>query len=83
MSEPAKFAGRVLVYSIVGCPHCKTAKYTLQQKGIPFTDISIDQYEPSVREQLQTATESKTVPQIYFNGTHVGGNVELQNVVSW
>lgn len=81
MSGARAIAGRVTIYSIVGCPHCKAAKFSLQEKSIPFTEVSIDQYNPTVREQVQKATGSNTVPQIYFNSVHVGGNIELQKAV--
>ncbi len=37
--------GRVVVYSIVGCPHCLKAKSTLQEKKLTFTDVSVDRYD--------------------------------------
>lgn len=73
--------GQVVVYSIVGCPHCMKAKNTLQEKGIPYTDISLDKF-PKCREELISKTGKKTVPQIFFNATHVGGNDDLQSLVS-
>lgn len=74
--------GQVVVYSILGCPHCMKAKNTLQEKGIPYTDISLDKF-PQCREELTSKTGKKTVPQIFFNATHVGGNDDLQALVSW
>lgn len=82
MSETGKMAGRVIVYSIVGCPHCKAAKFSLHEKDIAYVDVSIDQFESSVRERVKEATGKNTMPQIYFNGVLVGGNVELQKAVS-
>lgn len=77
------FAGRVLVYSIVGCPHCKTAKHTLTEKGIPYTEVSLDKYDPSVAKDVKLKTGKTTVPQIFFNERFIGGNVELQELVSY
>ncbi|XP_067941492.1 uncharacterized protein [Watersipora subatra] len=48
-----RFAGRVVLYSIVGCPHCKAAKFALHEKEIPFTDVSVDQFQASVRDQME------------------------------
>lgn len=73
--------GQVVVYSIVGCPHCMKAKNTLQEKGIPYTDISLDKF-PKCREELISKTGKKTVPQIFFNATHVGGNDDLQSLIN-
>lgn len=57
------------------------AKNTLQEKGIPYTDISLDKF-PQCRDELITKTGKKTVPQIFFNATHIGGNDDLQTLVS-
>lgn len=73
--------GQVVVYSIVGCPHCMKAKNTLREKGIPYTDISLDKF-PKCREELISKTGKKTVPQIFFNATHVGGNDDLQSLIN-
>ena len=72
--------GRVLVYSILGCPHCMRAKSSLQQLGIPYIDVSLDKY-PHARQELQSYTSKRTVPQIFFNAKHIGGNEELQELV--
>jgi glutaredoxin len=73
--------GNVLVYSITGCPHCMKAKNTLQENNIPYTDINLDTF-PQCREDVKTRTGRSTVPQIFFNATHVGGNDDLVNLVS-
>lgn len=73
--------GQVVVYSILGCPHCMKAKNTLQEKGIPYTDISLDKF-PQCREELTSKTDKKSVPQIFFNATHVGGNDDLQALIN-
>lgn len=74
--------GRIIVYSIVGCPHCKKAKATLHELKLPFTDINLDSYVASVREAVQEKTGRRTVPQIFFNATHIGGNDDLQKLIS-
>lgn len=71
-----------MVYSIVGCPHCKRVKQTLYELGLPFTEISLDSYAASVREGLRERTGRRTVPQVFFNAVHVGGNDDLQSLVA-
>ena len=34
----------IVVYSIVGCPHCKAAKKRLQEENLQFLDVSVDKY---------------------------------------
>ena len=78
----SRFAGRVIVYSIVGCPHCKAAKHSLTEQNVPYVDVSVDKYQKSVREELKQRTGKSTVPQIYINERFIGGNEELQGIVS-
>ena len=73
--------GRIVVFSIVGCPHCMRAKSSLQELGLPYTNISLDTY-PTVRQWVRDKTGKSTVPQVFFNATYVGGNEELQKLVS-
>ena len=78
----SEFAGRVLVYSIVGCPHCKAAKHTLKERDIPYIEVSVDKYQSAVRHEVKERTGKSTVPQIFFNERFIGGNEELQALVS-
>lgn len=77
-----RYLGRVLIYSIVGCPHCRSAKHSLDEQKIPYTDVSVDKYEAQVRDSLKKLTGKTTVPQIYLNEVLIGGNEELQKLVS-
>ena len=56
------------------------AKNTLSELQIPYTDISVDKYE-AAREEMKQRTGKATVPQIFFNSHHVGGNAEFQKLV--
>ena len=40
--------GRILIFSIVGCPHCLRAKNTFSKLGLDYTDVSVDQYKAEV-----------------------------------
>ena len=73
--------GQVLVYSIIGCPHCLKAKQTLHDFGVPYIDVSLSYY-PHIREEVAKRAGKKTVPQIFFNEIHIGGNDDLQKLVS-
>lgn len=56
------------------------AKTTLQENGIPFIDVSLEKY-PQERTEMQMRTQKRTVPQIFFNAKHIGGNDDLQNFI--
>ena len=81
VATPQVLKGRIVIYSILGCPHCLQAKSTLQDLKLPFTDVSIDRFPPHVREWLKDKTGKTSVPQIFFNKTYIGGNAEFQAMI--
>lgn len=54
------------VYSKNNCPFCVKAKYLLEQHGVAFEEIKIDE-TPAAREFIM-AEGHRTVPQIYKDG---------------
>ncbi|XP_060785899.1 uncharacterized protein zgc:152951 [Neoarius graeffei] len=72
-------AGRVTVYSVPGCPHCLQAKAALQALNLPVCEVDVS-HDAAVRAWLDKMTGSSTVPQIFFNDVHIGGNESLQNL---
>ena len=46
-----ELAGRITIYSITGCPHCKSAKAKLQSLNLPYFDINLDEH-PNERYEL-------------------------------
>ncbi|XP_058471459.1 uncharacterized protein zgc:152951 isoform X1 [Solea solea] len=80
MEESAdKALGRVTVYSIQGCPHCLQAKATLKKLEVPVCDVDLGRH-PELRATVKELTGRSTVPQIFFNNIHVGGNDDLQKL---
>ncbi|KAK2839632.1 hypothetical protein Q5P01_013372 [Channa striata] len=80
MGEIASSAlGRVTVYSVQGCSHCVQAKAALGHLEVPVCDVDVGRH-PEVRTRLKELTGCSTVPQIFFNNVHVGGNNELQKL---
>ncbi|XP_071763354.1 uncharacterized protein LOC139918001 [Centroberyx gerrardi] len=71
--------GRVTVYSIQGCPHCVQAKATLGRLGVLVCDVDVGRH-PELRARVKELTGRSTVPQIFFNGIHIGGNDDLQKL---
>ncbi|XP_018557173.1 uncharacterized protein zgc:152951 isoform X4 [Lates calcarifer] len=71
--------GRVTVYSIQGCPHCIQAKATLGRFEVPVCDVDVGRH-PELRTRVKELTGRSTVPQIFFNNVHIGGNDDLQKL---
>ena len=77
-------ANKIMMYSKSYCPHCNTAKQTLQSKGYAFTAIELDQIGNGgdIQNALAEKTGQRTVPNIFINGEHLGGNSDLQTANS-
>jgi glutaredoxin len=69
--------GRITVFSLAGCRHCKRAKALLTARGWDFLDISLSDY-PEMRAPMLQLADALTVPQIFFNEVHLGGAAELE-----
>lgn len=60
------------------CPYCVKAKQLLKQKGYAqVTEIDITHDVKLQDEMVQKSGGRKTVPQIFINGSHVGGCDDL------
>ncbi|MFQ5810993.1 MAG: glutaredoxin 3 [Armatimonadota bacterium] len=69
----------VEMYSIEKCPYCVNAKALLREKGVGFTNHDIT-YMPDeeLNAKMMELTGSKTVPQIWIDGEHIGGYDEMK-----
>lgn len=67
----------VEMYTTAVCPYCVAAKNLLKQKGWDYSEIRVDT-DPQRREEMLTRTGGRrSVPQIFVNGTFVGGFDDL------
>jgi len=66
---------RSIVYGKVNCPWCQLAKEELKLQGVPFDYIDLEEVGKTAAEV--TGRKVRTVPQIYLNGTYIGGYEEL------
>ncbi len=69
-------APKVLMYATSWCPYCARARQLLQQKGIVFQEIDLDEF-PEARAEMMARSHRHTVPQIFVGETHVGGCDDL------
>ena len=65
-----------IIYCSDSCPFCQRAYRLLDKKGIPYRKIYADN-QPHIWEEIKTKTGQATVPQIFLNGTHIGGFDDL------
>lgn len=63
---------KVIVYTTRRCPFCVRAVNLLNDKGVGFKEINIEN-DPQLRQEMEQKTKRKTVPQIFIGDFHVGG----------
>jgi glutaredoxin len=77
------------VYSKPNCTFCVQAKQLLTSKNLSYNERIIDvgqEKDPNsvyvpVQELKDKVPSAKTVPQIFYNDTHIGGFVELREYI--
>lgn len=68
---------KVEIYTKMMCPYCSRAKALLREKGVDFEETDITMGGPKRAEMIERANGGYTVPQIFIDGTHVGGSDDL------
>ena len=67
---------KVVLYTTRWCGYCVRAKALLEERGIPYDEIAVDD-DPGFRRMLFDLTGGWTVPQILIDGDPIGGYTEL------
>ncbi len=70
----------VIIYTTASCPYCLRAKALLREKNLPFKEITVDANPEARREMTLRAHGRKTVPQIFFDGVHIGDCDDLHEL---
>ena len=69
----------ILIYSTSWCQPCKLAKRLLDEKGLKYKEIDIEE-KGMTREDLYFITGGRTVPQIIINESPIGGFDDLMRL---
>jgi glutaredoxin 3 len=69
--------GRITIFTSAACGHCRRAKATLESRGFEYSEVSLSAH-PARREDMTALASRVTVPQIFLNETHFGGNDDLE-----
>ena len=69
---------KVLIYTGDLCIHCVWAIDLLNRKKVQFTEYNVTKDITKREEMLKKTNGAITVPQIFIEDHHVGGNRELQ-----
>ena len=71
---------KVVIYTGPRCAHCDWAKALLNKKNVNFIEYNVAEDSTKKEEMLKKSNGSITVPQIFIEENHVGGNLELQTL---
>ena len=66
----------IKIYSTSWCGPCKNVKRLLEERGLSYVEIDIEEIGWS-RDDLYDLTGGRTVPQIVINEKPVGGHDDL------
>ena len=67
----------VVIYTRKMCGYCTAAKRLLSEKGVAFTEHDATFDDGLRAEMVQKSFGARTFPQIFINGTHIGGCDDL------
>jgi len=68
----------IVIYTKPGCPYCASALSLLTKKGVDYTEIVASNDPAKKAEMVEKSGGKATFPQIFINGTHVGGCDDIQ-----
>lgn len=62
------------------CGYCRSSKQLLNQLGAEYKFVDLDREEngDDIQDALAEITGQSTVPNIFINKKHIGGNSDLQ-----
>jgi len=67
------------IYTTPYCPYCVRAKALLEKKGVDYTETDVS--DTDLRAAMtKRAGGSRTVPQIFIDGRHIGGCDDLHDL---
>lgn len=75
-SKEIPTVSEVIMYTTANCGYCVAAKNFLKSRGASYNEVRVDT-DPVARALMMEKTRRTSVPQIFINGTHVGGYDEL------
>lgn len=78
---------QVVIYSKSYCPYCRATKALFEKKeysGVDVHSIELDHLPTGgeIQRELLRQTGQMTVPSVFVNGQHAGGNSETQSAAS-
>ena len=70
----------VTMFTATWCGYCKGAKQLLDEKGISYFEVDVEEYNISKRKLKEIGIEDFFVPQIFVDGIPIGGFSDLKKI---
>ncbi len=70
----------ITMYTTDYCPYCHAAKALLRSRGLSYAEIDVTTDADKQAEMIERSGR-RTVPQVFFDDKHIGGNDDLQRYV--
>ena len=68
----------ITMYTGPMCNFCDAAKRLFSRNNLKYEEIDISSKDELREEMIKKANGLRTVPQIFIDGQHIGGNDKLQ-----
>ncbi|KAG7361141.1 glutaredoxin [Nitzschia inconspicua] len=72
---------KVVIFSKSYCPYCSATKKLFNKmkvEGMVVIELDQDPRGAEIQQELQRMTGQRTVPNVFVNGSHLGGNSDAQ-----
>lgn len=71
----------IIIYTLASCPYCIKAKALLDEKNVAYEEIEVSNFTQEEKEKfIKKSGGKRTVPQIFIDNMHIGGNDDLQKL---
>ena len=70
----------VTIFTATWCGYCKGAKQLLNEKGIAYFEVDVEEYNISKRKLKEIGIKDFFVPQIFVDGIPIGGFSDLKKI---
>lgn len=68
---------KIEVFGATWCKPCRDTKKLLEEKGLEFTFLDVDETTNQQEFHNRTGSFLQTIPQVFIDNKHIGGREEL------
>ena len=68
---------KIVMYGSMFCGYCHRAREFFRNKRLEFQEVDVDTVASARAEMIKLAGGRTSVPQIFIDGTHIGGCDDL------